>query len=79
MLQSPDHSSSQTSQKSALSDEYDSLDSEKKSQVDELHKRRVLFYIYMMFNNDLNKRHLSEMSDSRVLLIQHLVEKVEKQ
>ncbi|EEP80854.1 predicted protein [Uncinocarpus reesii 1704] len=79
MLQSPDHPPPQTLEKPVLPDDYDSLSAEEKSQVDELHRRRVLFYIYMVFTGGLNERHLSGMRDPRVLLTQHLVERAEKQ
>ncbi|QSS55922.1 phosphotransferase enzyme family protein [Histoplasma capsulatum var. duboisii H88] len=79
MLQSPDHPPPQTLEKPVLPDDYDSLSLEEKSQADELHRRRVLFHLYMVFNGGLNKRHLSGMRDPRVLLTQHLVERAEKQ
>ncbi|KAK2766740.1 hypothetical protein FQN54_006054 [Arachnomyces sp. PD_36] len=79
MLQSPDNPPPQTLEKPVLPDDYDTLSPEMKSQVDELHRRRVLFYLYMVFNGGLNKRHLSGMKDPRVLVTQHLVERAEKQ
>ncbi|KKZ68406.1 hypothetical protein EMCG_00175 [[Emmonsia] crescens] len=79
MLQSPDNPPPQTLKKPVLPENYDSLSPEEKSQVDELHRRRVLFYLYMVFNGGLNERHLSGMRDPRVLLTQHLVERAEKQ
>ncbi|KAM5475459.1 hypothetical protein MauCBS54593_001148 [Microsporum audouinii] len=79
MLQSPDHPAPQTLEKPVLPADYDSLSPECKSQIDELHRRRMLFYLYMVFNGGLNKRHLSGMMDPRVLLTQHLVERAEKQ
>ncbi|KMU86855.1 hypothetical protein CIHG_04795 [Coccidioides immitis H538.4] len=79
MLQSPDHPPPQTLEKPVLPNDYDSFSPEEKSQADELHRRRVLFYLYMVFNGGLNKRHLSGLRDPRVLLTQHLVERAEKQ
>ncbi|PGH15924.1 hypothetical protein AJ79_02091 [Helicocarpus griseus UAMH5409] len=79
MLHSPDHPPPQTLEKPTLPDDYELLGSEEKSQADELHRRRVLFYLYMVFNGGLNGRHLAGMRDSRVLLTQHLVERAEKQ
>ncbi|KAK2809204.1 hypothetical protein FQN50_004040 [Emmonsiellopsis sp. PD_5] len=79
ILQSPDHPPPQALEKPVLPDDYDSLNPEEKSQADELHRRRVLFYLYTVFNGGLNQRHLSGMRDPRVLLTQHLVERAEKQ
>ncbi|KLJ07373.1 hypothetical protein EMPG_17151 [Blastomyces silverae] len=68
-----------TLEKPVLPDNYNSLGPAEKPQVDELHRRRVLFYLYMVFNGGLNKRHLAGTRDPRVLLTQHLVERAEKQ
>ncbi|EER39370.1 conserved hypothetical protein [Histoplasma capsulatum H143] len=72
MFQSPDNPPPKTLEKPVLPDNYDSLGPEEKSQVDELHRRRVLFYLYKVFNGGLNERHLSGMRDPHVLLTQHL-------
>ncbi|KAL2365647.1 hypothetical protein RJZ56_001407 [Blastomyces dermatitidis] len=79
MLQSPDNPPPKTLEKPVLPDNYHSLSPEEKSYVDELYRRRVLFYLYMVFNGGLNKQHLAGMRDPCVLLTQHLVERMEKQ
>ncbi|EEH11544.1 predicted protein [Histoplasma capsulatum G186AR] len=66
MFQSPDNPTPKTLEKPVLPDNYDSLG------PDELHRRRVLFYLYMLFDSGLNERHLSGMRDPHVLLTQHL-------
>ncbi|OJD22058.1 hypothetical protein ACJ73_06598 [Blastomyces percursus] len=73
MLQSPDNPPPKTLEKPVLPDNYHSLGPEEKSQVDELHRRRALFYLYMVFNGGLNEQHLAGMRDPRVLLTQRLV------
>ncbi|EFR05309.1 hypothetical protein MGYG_08320 [Nannizzia gypsea CBS 118893] len=67
-----------TLEKPTLPDNYDSLSPDQKLAVDEIYRRRALHYIYMAFTGGLNEPHLAGMTDPRVLVTQHLVERAEK-
>lgn len=53
---------------------YDTMSPEDKAQVDELIRRRSLFYLYRVFNGGLNKVHLQALQDPLILSRQHLVD-----
>ncbi|KAF3484166.1 uncharacterized protein GIQ15_03490 [Arthroderma uncinatum] len=53
---------------------YDALDPAAKSQVDELLRRRHLYYLYRIFNGARNKPHLAACADPFLLPRQHLVD-----
>ncbi|KAJ5573995.1 serine/threonine protein kinase [Penicillium hispanicum] len=55
-------------------DDYATMDSQQKAQVDELIRRQSLFYLYRVFNGGLNKVHLQALQDLLVLSRQHLVD-----
>ncbi|KAL4779756.1 kinase-like domain-containing protein [Aspergillus varians] len=58
-----------------LPPEYDSLPLDQKAEADELHRRRLTFYYYHIFNGHLNKSHLQALRDPLVLLRQYLVDR----
>ncbi|KAJ5198536.1 serine/threonine protein kinase, partial [Penicillium cinerascens] len=55
-------------------EDYDTMSSEDKAQVDELIRRQSLFYLYRVFNEGLNKVHLQALQDPLILSRQHLVD-----
>jgi hypothetical protein len=58
---------------------YDSLDPKNKSDVDELLRRRHLYYLYRVFNGARNNSHLIACADPLLLPRQHLVDYVGRQ
>jgi hypothetical protein len=63
----------------SLPENYASLNPEEKSYADELHRRRMLFYLYMIFNGKDNKDHFSAMRTPVLAQRQHLIERAGKQ
>ncbi|KFX95015.1 hypothetical protein O988_06034 [Pseudogymnoascus sp. VKM F-3808] len=59
----------------SLPENYASLNPEEKSYADELHRRRMLFYLYMIFNGKDNKDHFSAMRTPVLAQRQHLIER----
>lgn len=74
LFENPDAEPPETLEAPQPPEGYDSLDSETKSQVDELLRRRYLFYLYRVLNGAKNKLHLSAFYDPILLPRQHLVE-----
>ncbi|EAS33646.3 uncharacterized protein CIMG_04670 [Coccidioides immitis RS] len=74
-FENPDPEPPKDYSKPSLPEDYESLDAEAKSQADELHRRRMLFYLYMIFNGKDNKPHLNAMRYPGMMLIQHLVDR----
>lgn len=58
---------------------YDTMDPHTKSQIDELVRRRSLFYLYRVFNGGLNKLHLEALRDPLILPRQYLVDSAGRQ
>lgn len=58
-----------------LAEDYASLDPEEKEYADELHRRRMLFYRYMIFNGKDNKDHLAALRAPLLAQRQHLIER----
>ncbi|KAL2385774.1 phosphotransferase enzyme family protein [Blastomyces gilchristii SLH14081] len=48
---------------------------EEKSQADELYRRQMLFYLYMIFNAKDNKPHFNALSYPMLMLTQHLLDR----
>ncbi|KFY58387.1 hypothetical protein V497_04855 [Pseudogymnoascus sp. VKM F-4516 (FW-969)] len=59
----------------SLPENYASLNPEETSYADELHRRRMLFYLYMIFNGKDNKDHFSAMRTLVLAQRQHLIER----
>lgn len=59
----------------ALPENYASLNSEEKEYADELHRRRMLFNLYMIFNGKDNKDHLAALRAPLLAQRQHLIER----
>ncbi|KMP01579.1 hypothetical protein CIHG_05967 [Coccidioides immitis H538.4] len=74
-FKNPDPEPPKDYSKPSLPEDYESLDPEAKSQADELHRRRMLFYLYMIFNGKDNKPHLNTMRYPGMMPIQHLVDR----
>lgn len=63
----------------ALPPDYDTFSPEQKADADELHRRRLTFYFYYIFNGHLNKAHLKALRDPLLLPRQHLVDRASRQ
>ena len=74
LFENPDEEPPETLDAPKLPEGYDALDSETKSRVDELLRRRRLFHFYRVFNGARNKLHLAAFYDPILLPRQHLVE-----
>ncbi|KFY76276.1 hypothetical protein V498_09687 [Pseudogymnoascus sp. VKM F-4517 (FW-2822)] len=59
----------------SLPENYASLNAEEKEYADELHRRRMLFYLYMIFNGKDNKDHLAALRTPLLAQRQHLIER----
>lgn len=59
--------------------DYESLSVEEGSQADELHRRRVLYQLYRVFNGGLNKQHLEALRDPLLILRHYLVDRAGRQ
>ncbi|OBT77466.1 hypothetical protein VF21_05233 [Pseudogymnoascus sp. 05NY08] len=58
-----------------LPENYATLNPDEKEYADELHRRRMLFYLYMIFNGKDNKDHFSAMRTPLLAQRQHLMER----
>lgn len=74
MFENPDAEPPETLEAPKPPEGYEALDPETKGQVDELLRRRHLFYFYRVFNGARNKQHLSAFYDPLLLPRQHLVD-----
>ena len=74
LFENPDAQPPESLEEPKRPEEYDSLDSETKSQVDELLRRRHLYYLYRIFNGARNKPHLTALADPLLLPRQHPVD-----
>ena len=55
------------------------MPAEEKVAADEIHRRRLLFYYYRIFNGHLNKPHLESLRDPLLFPRQHLVDRAGRQ
>ncbi|GBF63939.1 hypothetical protein TMEN_6607 [Trichophyton mentagrophytes] len=74
MFENPDVEPPETLEAPKPPEGYDTLDIETKSQVDELLRRRYLYYLYRVFKGARNKRHLAAFYDPVLQPRQHLVD-----
>ncbi|OBU00470.1 Phosphotransferase enzyme [Pseudogymnoascus verrucosus] len=58
-----------------LPENYASLNPDEKEYADELHRRRMLFYLYMIFNGKDNNDHFSAMRSPLLAQRQHLIDR----
>ncbi|KAI9844752.1 MAG: Phosphotransferase enzyme [Sclerophora amabilis] len=79
IFENPDSSPPKGLEKPALPHDYDLLSPEERSHADELHRRKVLYYLYRVFNGGLNKQHLEALRDPFLLPRQHLVDRAGRQ
>ncbi|PGH19040.1 hypothetical protein AJ79_00074 [Helicocarpus griseus UAMH5409] len=79
LFQNPDSEPPPTLDPPQPPEGYDSLEPAMRSQVDELLRRRRLYYLYRIFNGARNKLHLSACSDRLLSPRQHLVEHAGRQ
>lgn len=75
LFENPDSEPPKDYAKPTLPEDYESLDPNEKSQADELYRRRMLFYWYMIFNAKDNKTHFNALRYPMLMLIQHLVDR----
>ncbi|OOF93889.1 hypothetical protein ASPCADRAFT_132230 [Aspergillus carbonarius ITEM 5010] len=79
LFRNPDSEPPNGLAKPSLPEDYDSLSPEEKSQANELHRRRMLFYLYMVFNGKDNKPHLQALRYPLLAMRQHAVERADRQ
>ncbi|PKY04125.1 hypothetical protein P168DRAFT_343353 [Aspergillus campestris IBT 28561] len=79
LFENPDPEPPKNLEKPSLPEDYVSLSPEEQTQADELHRRRMLFYLYMVFNGKDNKPHLDALRDPLLALRQHLVDRAGRQ
>lgn len=79
LFDNPDSEPPKDFQKPSLPENYDALKAEEKSQADELHRQRMLFYLYMVFNGKDNKAHLRALRQPLLMPCQHLVDRAGRQ
>ncbi|KAK2753450.1 Phosphotransferase enzyme [Arachnomyces sp. PD_36] len=75
LFENPDPEPPKGYTKPTLPENYDSLTPDEKSQADELHRKQMLFYWYMIFNAKDNKPHFNALRYPMLMLIQHLVDR----
>lgn len=75
LFENPNPEPPQNYEKPTLPEDYDSLNPEDRSHVDELHRRRMLFYLYMIFNGKDNDIHFTSLQHPMLSLVQHLVDR----
>ncbi|KAK2813972.1 hypothetical protein FQN50_000376 [Emmonsiellopsis sp. PD_5] len=75
LFENPDPEPPSDYAKPQLPADYETLGPHEKSQADELHRRRMLFYWYMIFNTKDNKPHFNALRYPFLMLIQHLVDR----
>ncbi|KAI9045164.1 kinase-like domain-containing protein [Aspergillus affinis] len=79
LFKNPDSEPPASLEKPSLSDDYNSLGPEERSKTEELHRRRMLFYLYMVFNGRDNKAHLEALRYPLLPFRQHLVDRAGRQ
>ncbi|KAI1947402.1 hypothetical protein LOZ57_003128 [Ophidiomyces ophidiicola] len=75
MFDNPDDEPPKNFDKPSLPPDYENLRADERSQADELHRRRMLFWLYMIFNGKDNKPHLDALRHPLAMPRQHLVER----
>lgn len=78
-FENPDAEQSPRLEEPSFPPDYESLPAEKKVEADELHRRRLLFYYYRVFNSHLNKAHLQALHAPILFPRQHLVDRAGRQ
>ncbi|KAL1964763.1 hypothetical protein VTN77DRAFT_6630 [Rasamsonia byssochlamydoides] len=79
LFENPDPEPPKGSEKPSLPADYESLDPEEKSHADELYRRRMLFYLYMVFNGKDNRPYLDALRYPALMLRQNLVDRAGRQ
>ncbi|PLB47161.1 hypothetical protein P170DRAFT_511807 [Aspergillus steynii IBT 23096] len=79
LFDNPDSEPPSSLEKPSLPEDYSSLSREEQSRADELHRRRMLFYLYMVFNGRDNKTHLEALRYPLSPLRQHVVDRAGRQ
>ncbi|KAE8397671.1 hypothetical protein BDV37DRAFT_265137 [Aspergillus pseudonomiae] len=79
LFENPDSEPPKGLEKPSLPENYSSLSPEEQSNADELHRRRMLFYMYMVFNGRDNKAHLEALRYPLMSLRQHIVDRAGRQ
>ncbi|KAI9673929.1 MAG: Phosphotransferase enzyme [Caeruleum heppii] len=79
LFENPDPGPPKGFEKPSLPEDYDSLSQEEKMQADELHRQRMLSYLYMVFNAKDNKAHFNALRYLMLMPCQHLVDRVGRQ
>ncbi|KKZ62082.1 hypothetical protein EMCG_03445 [[Emmonsia] crescens] len=74
LFENPDSEAPETLEPPEPPEEYATLDPAEKAEVDELLRRRHLYYLYRVFNGARNKQHLSACADPVLLPRQHLID-----
>ena len=75
MFENPDPELLIDLKKPALPEEYASLNKDEKPLVDDLHRRRMLYYLYYIFTGKINRDHLNLLRNPLLPLIQELVDR----
>lgn len=75
IFDNPDSEPPKDFKQPSLPPDDDTLSAEEKSQADELHRQRMLFWLYMVFNGRDNKPHLKAIQYPLLMPRQHLVER----
>ncbi|EZF30847.1 hypothetical protein H109_04219 [Trichophyton interdigitale MR816] len=79
MFDNPDSDPPKDLEKPCLPPDYDTLSAEEKEHADELHRRRMLFWLYMVFNGRDNKPHLNALRYPLLMPRQHLADRAGRQ
>ncbi|EEP82161.1 predicted protein [Uncinocarpus reesii 1704] len=79
MFDNPDPEPPKDFSQPSLPPDSDNLSPDEKSQADELHRRRMLFWLYMIFNGRDNKAHLNAIQYPLLMPRQHLVDRAGRQ
>ncbi|KKZ65758.1 hypothetical protein EMCG_08433 [[Emmonsia] crescens] len=75
LFDNPDPEPFKDYSKPVLPEDYGSLEPDEKAHADELYRRQMLFYWYMIFNAKDNKPHFNALRYPALALIQHLVDR----
>ncbi|EFQ99303.1 serine/threonine protein kinase [Nannizzia gypsea CBS 118893] len=75
MFDNPDSEPPKDLKQPSLPPDYDTLSAEEKEYADELHRRRMLFWLYMVFNGRDNKPHLAALRYPLLMQRQHLADR----
>ncbi|KFY97854.1 hypothetical protein V500_01898 [Pseudogymnoascus sp. VKM F-4518 (FW-2643)] len=75
LFENPDSTPPKDYAAPTLPENYASLNPDEKEYADELHRRRMLFYLYMIFNGKDNKDHLAALCTPLLAQRQHLIDR----